>query len=520
MEKLDLLKRQKSLGQMLTKPYGMKEGFLIGGGLIVLGLMLQLSVGFVDWDAFRWPVNGIVLAGFLALIAVIFLLRKRVHVFQFIGTHKAAIPALVYAVVLTIIMGLTRQKSLTPGSSPMGEGGVWFNYMLSFWPFVLIYVYIAVILGQVIIRQMRTAVANFSLFTLHSSLLSHFGLFLAMTTATLGNADVQRLKMMTVKGTSEWRALTPQHQITEMPFAIELKEFVMETYDDGKPKRYASDIIVTPRKSLASNPSPLTTNPSPLTTIEVNKPVEVDGWKIYQYGYDTQMGAMSQTSILELVSDPWLPLVYMGIYMMLAGALLMMLRAIPWRQGAQQARKHPKTAILLCAVIAASFFCVHHFMPILHSDTLVPALQSPWFKPHIIAYMLAYTLMASAAVIALYQLVRGVGKAHSLTSHFSPLTSIVFVGISLITIGMLFGALWAKEAWGHYWSWDPKETWAAITWFAYLVYVHYRQVPNHRPRLALWVLLISFVLLQMCWWGINYLPAAQGSSVHVYNMPS
>ena len=128
--------------------------------------------------------------------------------------------------------------------------------------------------------------------------------------------------------------------------------------------------------------------------------------------------------------------------------------------------------------------------------------------------------MASAALIALFQLVRGMGKDHSLTPHLSPLTSIVFVGISLITIGMLFGALWANEAWGHYWSWDPKETWAAITWFAYLVYVHYRQIPTRKPRLALWVLLVSFVLLQMCWWGINYLPSAQGSSVHVYSMPS
>lgn len=46
-----------------TKPYGMKGGFLIGGGLIIAGLMLQLSVGPVNWDAFRWPVNGFVLAG-------------------------------------------------------------------------------------------------------------------------------------------------------------------------------------------------------------------------------------------------------------------------------------------------------------------------------------------------------------------------------------------------------------------------------------------------------------------------
>ena len=284
---------------MWTKPYGMKEGFLIGGGLIFAGLMLELSVGPVDWDAFRWPVNGIVLAGFLALIAIIFLLRKRVYGFQFIGTYKAAIPALVYAVVLTIIMGLTRQT----------VDGVWLNNMLSFWPFVLIYVYIAVILGQIILR--RTL-----LFTSWRRdipfLLNHLGLFLAMTTATLGNADMQRLKMITVKGEPEWRALTSQQQIVEMPIAIELKEFIMETYDDGSPRRFASDIQILTK-----------TGKNIQTTVEVNKPVEVDGWKIYQYGYDTQMGAMSQYSILELVSDPWLPLVYTGIYMMLAGAVCM-----------------------------------------------------------------------------------------------------------------------------------------------------------------------------------------------------
>ena len=143
-------------------------------------------------------------------------------------------------------------------------------------------------------------------------MLNHLGLFLAMTTATLGNADMQRLKMITVKGEPEWRALTSQQQIVEMPIAIELKEFIMETYDDGSPRRFASDIQILTK-----------TGKNIQTTVEVNKPVEVDGWKIYQYGYDTQMGAMSQYSIMELVSDPWLPLVYTGIYMMLAGAVCM-----------------------------------------------------------------------------------------------------------------------------------------------------------------------------------------------------
>ena len=95
--------------------------------------------------------------------------------------------------------------------------------------------------------------------------------------------------------------------------------------------------------------------------------------------------------------------------------------------------------------------------------------------------------------------------------------NLVCVGLAFMTVGMLFGSLWAKEAWGHYWSWDPKETWAAITWLAYLIYIHYRQLPRHREHLALWILLVSFVLLQMCWWGINYLPSAQGISVHTYS---
>ena len=96
--------------------------------------------------------------------------------------------------------------------------------------------------------------------------------------------------------------------------------------------------------------------------------------------------------------------------------------------------------------------------------------------------------------------------------------NLVYVGLSFMTLGMLMGALWAKEAWGHYWAWDPKETWAAATWMAYLAYVHFRRARPGSIKPALYMLLACFVLLQMCWWGINYLPAAQGASVHTYSM--
>ena len=449
----------------------------------MVGLALELSVGQVKWDAFAWPVNGYVFGGFLALIAIVFLLRKKVYAFQFLGTYQAAIPAMVYAVTLTIIMGLTRQK----------VGGTWLNDMLSFWPFVLIYVYITVILGAVTLKRLYQIVnrqsSNRKWFDL-PFLLNHLGLFLALTTATLGNADMQRLKMITAVGEPEWRALDANGAVKEMPLAIELKRFIMETYDNGSPKRFASEIqILTKTKKNIE------------TVVDVNKPYEVDGWKIYQYGYDTQRGAQSQISILELVSDPWLPLVYTGIFMMLAGTVLLILYT-RWRM---------KRLLPIGVLLVVALAIVSHLIPIFRSN-LVPALQSPWFYPHILVYIVCYSLMGVAAVIAIYGLIR-----RPLPSYISPLTSsIVYIGLIFMTFGMMFGAFWAKEAWGHYWSWDPKETWAAITWLSYLVYVHYRLLPRHKERLALCMLIISFALLQMCWWGINYLPSAQGSSVHTY----
>ena len=288
---------------MWTKPWTMKEGFLVGGGLIVAGLILELSVGQVVWEAFAWPVNGIVLAAFVAMIVAMHLLRKKVYAFRFLSTYQAAIPVMCYAVVLTIIMGLTRQSN----------NGSWINNMVTFWPFVLIYVYMALIVGLVVLKSalhLKTPskiVAG----------LFHLGLFITMTTATLGNADMQRVKMITAIGEPEWRALDQQGRVKEMPLTIELKRFIMETYDDGSPKRFASEIQILTKSEKNIQ-----------ATVDVNKPVEVDGWKIYQYGYDTSMGAKSNTSILELVSDPWLPYVYLGIYMMLAGGVLMFVTGV------------------------------------------------------------------------------------------------------------------------------------------------------------------------------------------------
>ena len=174
-----------------------------------------------------------------------------------------------------------------------------------------------------------------------------------------------------------------------------------------------------------------------------------------------------------------------------------------------------KWILTFSTVLALVFICVNLFKPEIHSKALMPALQSPWFAPHVIVYMFAYAVLGAATVMALYLLF--FKKSAITDDEFEITDNLVYVGLAFMTFGMLFGALWAKEAWGHYWSWDPKETWAAITWLSYLVYIHYRQLPRQRKRLALSLLVVSFVLLQMCWWGINYLPSAQGTSVHTYS---
>jgi ABC-type transport system involved in cytochrome c biogenesis permease subunit len=166
-------------------------------------------------------------------------------------------------------------------------------------------------------------------------------------------------------------------------------------------------------------------------------------------------------------------------------------------------------------VMAVVFIAINLLKPEIHSKTLMPALQSPWFAPHVIVYMLAYALLGVATLIALYGLFSKHAEAEreSLSAE-----NLVLVGFAFLTLGILMGALWAKDAWGHYWAWDPKETWAAVTWFAYLAYIHFVRYDTRHRKLSFWLLIVCFCLLQMCWWGINYLPSAQATSVHTYSM--
>ena len=161
-------------------------------------------------------------------------------------------------------------------------------------------------------------------------------------------------------------------------------------------------------------------------------------------------------------------------------------------------------------VVATVFICLNVFKPEIHDETLMPALQSWWFVPHVAVYIFSYSVLGCAFLF-------GCAELAGRRSFLDAADTLVYIGLAFLSLGMLSGSLWAKQAWGTYWNWDPKETWAAITWCIYLIYIHLRLVRRNAKRRSLAALLIAgFIGLQMCWWGVNYLPSAQGSQ-HVYS---
>lgn len=96
----------------------MKEGTAIVAGLLLVGLLLQFSMGPLDWALFLWPANGITLIVLIIALLIFYLLRRRVYFFSFMTTMQAAIPAIAAAALLTLVMGVARQ---VPADKPAAD---------------------------------------------------------------------------------------------------------------------------------------------------------------------------------------------------------------------------------------------------------------------------------------------------------------------------------------------------------------------------------------------------------------
>jgi cytochrome c-type biogenesis protein CcsB len=147
---------------------------------------------------------------------------------------------------------------------------------------------------------------------------------------------------------------------------------------------------------------------------------------------------------------------------------------------------------------------------------IVPVLRSWWLPIHVtlaVAGNGVFALMAIAGLMYIIQehLIKRkrIGRLHKLLPSLETLDTInrhgLPVGFFLLTLGIISGALWAGSAWGNYWSWDPKETWSLITWFAYAAMVHQRVVLGWRGRRAAIFALLGFGLVMFTFLGVSAL---------------
>jgi len=145
----------------------------------------------------------------------------------------------------------------------------------------------------------------------------------------------------------------------------------------------------------------------------------------------------------------------------------------------------------------------------------VPALQSPWFIPHVTSYMLSYALATVAFVLTIVRMTRSKIMKQTTTSHYDAASyEIMRLAFPFMTFGLLSGAIWAEAAWGVYWSWDPKETWSLITWMLYLGYFHSRYDLRLKPYTGV-IQTIAFAALITTFLLVNLLPKLS-SALHSY----
>ncbi|CAI8694180.1 MULTISPECIES: c-type cytochrome biogenesis protein CcsB [Burkholderia] len=138
---------------------------------------------------------------------------------------------------------------------------------------------------------------------------------------------------------------------------------------------------------------------------------------------------------------------------------------------------------------------------------LVPALQSWWMKIHVPANFIGYGSFALSAMVSVAYLMKERGVLADRLPTLEVLDDVMYksiaVGFAFFTIATILGALWAAEAWGGYWSWDPKETWALIVWLNYAAWLHMRLMKGLRGAVAAWWALTGLLVTTFAFLGVN-----------------
>jgi cytochrome c-type biogenesis protein CcsB len=171
--------------------------------------------------------------------------------------------------------------------------------------------------------------------------------------------------------------------------------------------------------------------------------------------------------------------------------------------------------VLLVISAAVAFQLWYSFERNAHEiQPLVPALQSYWMKIHVPANFIGYGAFAMAAMIGTAYLLKSwrqevnpQGLMAKALPDLSMMEDVMYksiaLGFAFFTVATILGALWAAEAWGGYWSWDPKETWALIVWLNYAAWLHMRMTKGWHGRPMAWWAVIGLFVTLFAFLGVN-----------------
>ncbi len=179
-----------------------------------------------------------------------------------------------------------------------------------------------------------------------------------------------------------------------------------------------------------------------------------------------------------------------------------------WRYSVRNFGTFVSILVLIMLLVAAMVSRAFH--------PLAPALQSLWLPIHAGVAVMAYGFLALAFCGAImYLLQERELKSKKFGFFFNRLPSLdsldqlnnhcLTIGFGLLTLGIITGSVWARQAWGTYWHWDPKETWSLITWFLYAIQIHQRFTLGWRGKRAAVMSIIAFSSVIFTLWGVNYL---------------
>lgn len=287
----------------------------MGKGVILLGLLgvvLQWTVGKVDASFLAFPWGLVAAVNYLYLLI---LLRLQADRWNWVGRlfdRPAYLTALASMLGLTLLFGLIPQD----GSSDGWTGALGLTDMTTSWIFNLFLLAFLTVVGLKAVddvwhwRQRRLP-----------NVVMHAAFFVVLAAAIFGSGDQQRVRVMTALDKPAMWGVTPEGRRVDLPFTLVLKKFTLEEY----PLPEGADSMWTRRevKKYLSEVEVITEDEKRRVEIAVNHPASIGPWKIYQYSYDVKQGRMSQISVLECVKDGWYVAVHIGLWLVMAGGVML-----------------------------------------------------------------------------------------------------------------------------------------------------------------------------------------------------